>query len=150
MRELVGLPKNADIVCPELNNLIVRNHKVLNYDGLMAWLMGILKYGYWEVVLPQMIQQGFHFEAVIEYCIGELRDPSKISMSFFVEFVANYVCERQMLAHNLTGKTIAGYAIGMIQNCKNWADFQKLMTRNGDFHKKMEDKVWSGIEQCIH
>ena len=144
MKPLIRLPKTADIVCPELNNLIVRNHKVVRPEsGILWWLLDTVGYKHWNQVLPQMISQGFRFEAVIEECIEDLRDPEKLSVIiYWINNDKNRYENQKYLSENTqTGEKIAVRFAKKLHTYENWKKLNDAFTQTGQFRITMLSQI---------
>ena len=148
MNEIVRLPKNACInLSGGLPSLNVKNHRVLNKDGIFDWLMRVIYWDGWNKALSQMIQQGFKLDGVIEQCINEVNNPVKLA-----EIVWRINCHRHMkgisrqndvmLVQN--GMPIETHAKRKLRICKNWNDLYHMIEWDTGFIRNVQGQTVRG------
>ena len=141
MIDLVGLPKNGHIRL-EWGNLIVKNHRVVNPNSILEWIMIANSHGMWEFIIPRMLQQGFRFEAVREKCIADLRDLFKSSRVFYWYDDGPRDCEeRERFLKTVEGKKLRGEFSKKIGTCENWEQLENLLRHGQEFHQYMKNKM---------
>ena len=139
MRSLNGLPMTARIEIKGWRNLWVEDQRVCNYDGLLFWLIDTIGHNHWDVALSELISQGFRFEAVIEECIEDLRDPEKCKkIIWWINDNRGMIdYSRYEFESRLTVKIVVKYLAEKLSGCKNWAQLYGIFSHKGRFRKNI-------------
>ena len=135
MYKINGLPKNAFIKIKLGLSLRIKDQKIVGSDdGIMDWLIYQIKHESWHQALPQLISQGFKFDAVRERCIEELKDPRRLGMVFWlITDNPNYSKKDR--------KAIVQYITEKLNSYKNWKQFYYAFIRLYKFNSDMMREI---------
>ena len=150
MKPLVALPESAHIVCTGELVLKIKNNKVVSEkNNFIWWLMAILKFGHWDEALPQMISQGFRYDAFLERCVAEIRDLNKFASMIWWHYPSGIFFDNLdrhiKFVSSPAGLALAVQIISKINTCRNWQEFYILMKRDSPFYLYIEKYVVGGI-----
>ena len=146
MRDLIGLPKKAHIKGHGWVDLFVENHEVYSYGGLFDWLLGVMFKKAWTDVFPELISQGFRFEAVMKECVKDLKNPTKFAeiTDWYYPDPGDMTHRLKKFYHTAEGNRVARDIANKLITCKNWDQLCDFMNLQSDFQKKMADRVIMG------
>ena len=149
MHGLMGLPKKAHIISDQWFDLHVNDNLVSSHTYLMRWIIGVVKHGDWEVVLPQLISQGFKFEAVKEECILNLQDTKKCVGIFWSLYKSHYNwSEITQFTSGSEAREISHLLIKKIETCKNWNQLKKMIRHGNIFNRFLANKIMDETKLC--
>ena len=145
MLPLVTLPKEAHIKGQKTGDLIIKYHTVINYDGLTTWLINAIVNGYWKIILPQMLSQGFHIKAVINEMIRDILNGQDIAWMVCWFSGTGYTKEQRVkfIAATKTRK-IRVESANKIGTCKTWNQLLTVLSPSMDFAEDMIQRIKKG------
>ena len=141
MLPLVGLPRTANVKSKQTSDLVIENHKVLYKDGLFSWLSFVITWADWDVVIPQLLSQGFKFDAVRDQCIKDIKDPEKLTRILYymdIRCLASLDDVKKFTATKHTAEIIL-LIESKLKSCRNWTEFHREFKRDGDFKEKLSE-----------
>ena len=166
-QSLTQLPETADLQIDEWP-ICIRDHKVLDDDGLFGEIMGIVNSLYVDRnELKQLEEHGISFEAAIECCAGELGGNEKIHGWRLLRFI-NWHPEDMEECHtsyrimdkygdaltlnfsnSTAGRRIADEIVEEIRQCENWGELYDKLHMTSRFQKDINNKIRRKMEQCL-
>ena len=156
MIPLMGIPKTADIefdFSPLTIRYVIkiRGQKIPEGANLFYHIAMAIKYGIWEKIEKQFIQQGFQFDGVMEYCMKDMQDsPPRTLLDMIGELdLKNRGIGFTQFVKRKAEKWIAVEYIKMMKDCKNWRQFYHVMKKDSDFHKKLRVNITKRVEKRI-
>ena len=144
MNPLIQLPRTVDTYI-EGWPLKIEDHQVVS-NGFMHWLFAMEKWSYWNRAVQHLQYLGFRLDAVIYYCISELKDELK-----FDNILALYryeYAQNQTKLNSTTAGKIRGIIARKLESCKTWTDLYKVICYPGDFREEIQNRIDGGIKQC--
>ena len=108
--------------------------------------------------LYEFEKQGISFEMIIENCVRELENNTKllayhINTSPPIRKINNRsdkITLKRIIAFTAgeEGMKLAGRYIEMIRSCNNWEDLYDQMLPTSEFWKEMNDRIHAEFKQC--
>ena len=144
MEPLIRLPKTARVYQDRYTpSLVIENHKKQGGQGFMEWLAEMFITGRWPEILPQLIQQGFKFDGVIEECLADMEDPTKFRwiLSWFTKMMNKTNVFMEPISKNKIGMEIKNDTVKKLGDCRNWDDLYILMEPGSDFMTGNDKKI---------
>ena len=138
MKPLVQLPKTARITFGGVVSLEINNHVVMYATGLFAWLIHWIKIRHeWDNMLPQMIQQGFKLDAVIEECLADVNNQPKFLWILYKLGKSRHSYEKlKKIISTGQAKQVQREITARLKACQNWDQLFHAVNGNDDLVKK--------------
>ena len=147
MNKLVQLPKTAFITCPNWSDLKITNHQATS-GNFTYWILGAQNYEYWEEVLPQLISQGFRYNAVVEQIIQDIKNPEKIGEILWYMGIKKSPKKLVKFVSTKSGQETVSEMIKKIHLCKNWKQFHNTFKQESLFMQNFETKIKARFKKC--
>ena len=97
-----------------------------------------------QTIIEDMTSQGIRFEAVIEYCVTEIRTkPHTLADYIWYNTSTHFVSweEHLKFSQSTHGRSVAEFMIKNICDCKNWTEFFTMIKVGGKFRTEVYDKI---------
>ena len=142
MAKLITLPRTAHIIGGYCQDLKIENHMVTGDTGFISWLFEAINSYDWKTALPQMISQGFRFDAVMEQCIEDLKDIKKFEgFIYWFDYRTYDSSKRIKFVASHAGEIIREEIIKKIKTCTGYKKLVKTMKRNNPFFDDIQCKI---------
>ena len=154
MRVMEELPKNANIdVVIYHGKVIIRNHAVLPINGNGSFFDSFIHIlqtrNGWEVLLPQLLSQGFKIGAVIRQFIEDIKDRDKLATILETidrDMDYNTVQNMSIPKNYLAGGKLEKMDLEIEKRlgiCRNWTDLHREFKPRSDFWVELMHKMRS-------
>ena len=157
-QSLIQMPKTADFKISRWD-ITIRNHKVVNSDGLFGIMVDIIHKGPVDMEkLAEFEKQGISYEMVIEYCAQEMESNTKILGDLIYWYYCldiwngkikeRYFDEVTRFSEGVTGRSMAEQLVEKIRSCDDWGELCRELNMTSKFQQGMEKRIKQELKQC--
>ena len=140
-QSLIQLPETVDITGE--SDLHIRNHEVVDWGGLLYWILTIINRKVWKTSVTEMEKHGISYEMVVECCVHELEhDTELLTWMMMIHYnVGPNLHLHAEYSERIAGRKIAGEIVDAIRTCNDWTDLHDTMQQKSGFSKDMAEKI---------